>query len=132
MVKNALLLLQLTETLKFSLCLQIELSKGGSLENKCENGKVIALVKQLYKAFYNTSLGSLDLSCKDFSKVRVNVSFVSVAWGGFYFSFLFFGGKFFFFPIRVISYNSDVPKFLKPVFFYNQCFIIKIDLAVPL
>lgn len=118
MVKNALLLLQLTETLKFSLCLQIELSKGGSLENKCENGKVIALVKQLYKAFYNTSLGSLDLSCKDFSKVRVNVSFVSVAWGGFYFSFLFFGGKFFFFfPIRVISYNSDVPKFLKPVFF---------------
>lgn len=123
MVKNALLLLQLTETLKFSLCLQIELSKGGSLENKCENGKVIALVKQLYKAFYNTSLGSLDLSCKDFSKVRVNVSFVSVAWGGFYFSFLFFGGKFFFFfplgsyHITAMCQNFLNLFFLQPVFY---------------
>lgn len=61
MVKNALLLLQLTETLKFSLCLQIELSKGGSLENKCENGKVIALVKQLYKAFYKLGFFGLEL-----------------------------------------------------------------------
>lgn len=120
MVKNALLLLQLTETLKFSLCLQIELSKGGSLENKCENGKVIALVKQLYKAFYNTSLGSLDLSCKDFSKVRVNVSFVSVAWGGFYFSFLFFGGKFFFFfPLGSYHITAMCQNFLNLFFFFT-------------
>lgn len=41
----------------------------------------------------------------------------------FIFHFYFFGGSFFFFPIRVILYNSDVPKFLKSVFlqlvFYN-------------
>lgn len=116
---------ELTETLKLSLCLQIELSKGGSLEIKCENGKVIALVKQLYKPFNNTSLGSLDLSCKDFSKVRVNFffCFVSVAWGDFYLSFLFLGGSsFFFLPIRVILYNSHVSKFLKSIFFLQPVF----------